>query len=311
MDEADSFDMNEVGNEIAADVFGVKETEEVTEEVIQETTEEAVEEPAEEAIEVRSAPQSWKKEMHEQWGTLAPEVQDYIELREQQMREGIDVAKEDGDLGRSLRDIINPYKDLFSQQNVSEVDAIKYLLNAHHNLSVASPEDRVKLFNQMAQSYGVNLDGSKIDDHTQELNNRIQHLERLVSQSQQESQQEKQTKAMQEVDAFASEHEFFDDVAEELSLYVRAQREAGLEVNLQEAYEKAIWANPVTREKEIERLEKEKLEKLSQEKQEKAEKAQKAKSVNVKAKDTNKAPTGSKGKMFDDLPDLYDQIVNN
>lgn len=106
---------------------------------------------------------------------------------------------------------------------------------------------------------------------------------------------------MKEVEAFASEHEFFDDVADDIVPFINAG------ATLQEAYEKAIWANPVTREKEIARLEKDKQEKLEKEKQEKLEKARKARSTNVKS-DTAKAPTGPKGKMFDDLDDLYAEI---
>src|SRR5689334_813713 len=40
---------------------------------------------------VRSAPKSWAKEQHEHWSRLDPKVQEYIELREKQMLDGLDM----------------------------------------------------------------------------------------------------------------------------------------------------------------------------------------------------------------------------
>lgn len=307
---ADSESFVEEGAQlIADDIFrNQPETkEEIVEEVVEEITEDSTEEQEEskeETVEIRSAPNSWKKEMHESWSSLSPDVQDYIELREQQMKEGIDVAKEDADTGRTIRDIMTPYRELLQSQNVNETDAVKYLMNAHYNLSNADEEGKIKLLNQMAQSYGVNLDGKKLTPEVQSLQQELQSLKQIVNQTQQVSLQEKQSKIMEEVEAFASKHEFFDDVAEDIVPFIHA----GL--SLQEAYEKAIWANPVTRQKEIDRIEKEKEENLEKEKQEKLEKAKKAKSTNVKSRDTNKAPTGPTGKMFDDMHELYDEIQN-
>lgn len=310
-DVADSeIDMNAAQEEISADLFGAEETTEVVEDTVEEvidetveTTEETTETTAEETEEAKAPPQSWKKEMHETWGSLTKEAQDYIELREQQMREGIDVSKEDASVGRELRDVLTPFNELLKTQGVDQKTAVQYLMNAHYKLSTAqTDQEKVDMLNQMAQSYGVNLDGTKPNPEVQQLNQKIQQLEQIVNQGQQESQQEKQAKAMKEVEAFASEHEFFDDVADDIVPFINT----GL--TLQESYEKAIWSNPVTREKEIARLDKEKADKIEKEKQDKIEKAKKAKSTNVKAKDTNKAPTGPKGTMFDDLNDLYEEI---
>lgn len=313
MDEsADSeFDMGAAQENIAAELFNQEDKldpvepdkESVDGSIQDKKPVEEEEPPVEEPKEQRVAPQSWKKEMHEHWSSLSPDVQDYIELREQQMREGIDVAKEDASLGRDLRDVLSPYNELLESQGIDQKTAVQLLLNAHHKLSTAqSDQERIDAFNQMAQSYGINLDGSKPTEQVQQLQNEINQLKQIVSQSQQMTLQEKQARTMQEVEAFASEHEFFDDVAEDLAAFIRTG------MTLEEAYEKAIWANEVTREKELARLETQKQEKLEKEKHEKLEKAKKAKSANVKTRDTNKAPTGPKGKMFDDLNEIYEEI---
>jgi len=308
MDEiADSeINVEELSDSISADLFGVKETEEVSDEVekpADETEEtEEQEDNTEEVKSVKPPPQSWKKEMHEYWGELKPEVQEYFELREQQMKEGIDVAKEDATLGRDLRDVLSPFNQLLESQGVDQKSAVQYLMNAHYKLSTADEQGKLDALNQIAQSYGIKLDGSKVTPEIQTLQQEIGQLKQILNQTQAQSRQAEMRKISEELDAFASTHEYFDEVTDEMAPFL----ERGF--SLQDAYDKAIWANPVTRQKEQSRLEKEKLDKLEAEKKEKLEKAKKAKSPNVKTKDTAKAPTGPTGKMFDDLHELAREI---
>jgi hypothetical protein len=303
---SDDFNMEEAQSELASDVFGATEVE--ADEVIEEASEEPADEVIDEVIDEvseeskKAAPQSWKKEMHEHWDKLDPEVQDYFELREQQMKEGIEVAKDDATLGRDLRDVLTPYNELLQAQGVDQKTAVQFLLNAHHKLSTADEQGKLDAINQMAQSYGIKLDGSKVTPEIQTLQNEISQLKQVIGQSQQESQQEKRAKAEKEIEAFASDHEFFNEVADDIVPFLHS----GL--SLEESYDKAIWANPITRQKEIDRIEKEKADEIEKAKKEKVEKAKKAKSTNINSRDTNKTPTGPKGKMFDNLNDLYTDI---
>lgn len=298
--EPDELNITEASADIASDLFGTKEEpEEIEVEVEEEAEEEAKEEVKDE---VKPAPQSWKKEMHEHWNKLDPEVQDYFELREQQMKEGIDVAKDDAALGRDLRDVLTPFDPLLQAQGVDQKTAVQFLLNVHHKLSTSDEQGKLDAINQIAQSHGIKLDGSKVTPEIQTLQQEIGQLKQIIGQSQNESQQEKLAKSMETVNAFASEHEHFDEVADDIVPFLNV----GL--SLEDAYEKAIWANPVTRQKEQNRLEKERQDTLDAEKQKKLEQAKKAKSANVRTKDTIKAPTGPTGKMFDDFPEILRDI---
>ena len=124
--EESGFDMQAGVDSIAQDLFGVKPDDngETDEEVVEEGETEAVEkeigekepeEEVEEKPEPRAAPQSWKKEMHESWGKLDPDTQEYIELRESQMKEGVEVKKDDADLGMRMRDAFTPYANVLKQ----------------------------------------------------------------------------------------------------------------------------------------------------------------------------------------------------
>jgi len=312
-EEADSFNMEAAQESLASELFPsdeVKEeiveeaTEEVTNDVTDEEAEDTKEETEETKEEVRAAPQSWKKEMHDHWSKLDPEVQDYFELREKQMKEGIDVAKEDADLGRSLRDVISPYNKLLEAQNLEQGKAVQYLMNAHAVLSTGDEQTKIDGLNKLANAYGIKLDGTKVTPEVQNLQKEVNQLKGYLSQSHEASQQERQAEITKEVDAFASEHDLFDEVADDIVPFINS----GL--SLQEAYDKAVWSNPITRQKMQDLADKEKADKIADEKEKKVQKAQKAKSTNVNSRDTSKAPTEPLGKMFDDMHDTYREIQN-
>lgn len=308
------FDMDAAQESLSSELFPPKEEPEVVEEIIEEVVEEepAEETPkepkepkeSEEPEQTKEAPKSWKKEMHEKWSSLDPEIQGYIELRENQMKEGVELSKSDSDYGKTMRELTSPHSELFKAQGVDEKTAVQWLLNAHANLSNADPEQRVELFNKLAESYGVKLDGTKLPEEYTTLSNKVNELQTKLNGYEQRSLQEQRAKAESEVEAFASEHPYFDDVADDIIPFIHAG------MSLEDAYEKAIWANPVTRQKEIDRIQKESEENLRKEEEEKRKKVAKAKSPNVRSLDTNKAPTEPLGSMEDTMRETLREIKN-
>lgn len=295
------FDMESAQDAVSAELFpGSDETVEV-EDV---APEESQPQETSEQETPKAPPKSWKKEMHEKWGGLDSDLQDYIELRESQMKEGVDLSKADSEYARTMRELTKPYEELFKEQGVDDQTAVKWLLNAHNSLSKATPEDRVKLFNQLAESYGVKLDGTELNPEYKSLQEKVSKLESTLTGYEQRSLQERRDKVTKDVEAFATEHSYFDDVADDIIPFINAG------MSLEDAYEKAVWANPVTRQKEIDRIQKESEDNLKKEKEEKRKKSEKAKSANVRSLDTNKAPTEPTGSMEDTLRDTYREIQN-
>jgi len=267
----------------------------------QETTEEEVKE------EGRQPPQSWKKEMHDKWNSLDPEMQDYVEQRENQMREGLEKDRGDANLGRVMRDVMTPYSQMLKSQGIDEPVMVRNLMNAHYKLSTADPESRTALMQQLAQSYGVNLNGeapAQIDPALKAMQERLQGLEQTISASHERSLQEGRARVESDVEAFASKNEFFEEVAEQIVPLINAG------YNLEDAYKNAIWLNPVTRQKEIDRTAQEAAEKAQTLAKQEAEKARKAKSANVRGRDTNKTPTEPTGTMEDTMRETYRAIQN-
>lgn len=319
-DTADSgINMDTAVQSISDDLFGKTEAtqdSDTNEEVLDETqsdetqikAQDVTEDKTEEVIEekpARKAPQSWKKEMHDQFQKLDPTVQDYIDQREAQMREGLEKDRTDANVGRTMRDLMTPYAALLKSQNVDEPTAVRYLLNAHYKLSTANPQEKEALAKEFLRSYGIG-EPDNSDPEIKRLREELHGIKSHLTASQQRTLQETRERVESDVSKFASDpsHSYFDDVADDIVPLIKAG------YSLDEAYEKAIWANPVTRQKELDRLQTEKEAKSKEKAKQDAQAALKAKSVNVRSRDTTKTPTALHGTMEDTLRDTYRAIQN-
>ena len=302
-------DMDRAADQLAENLFGKKkeaedivEAEEPTEESIEEeAVEEEVEEKPEEPKDVKEPPQSWKKEMHDSWSSLEPEVQEYIQLREKQMKEGIDIRKDDADLGMKIKNVFSPYESLFRQHGVDAASAFQRLIGTHYALATAPVEKRKELFDQLAQSYGITEQEENADPAYQRLKSELDQIKQGLSVAQQRSLQEAQQRISEEVTKFASEHDHFNDLEDEIAKLIHA------DYSLDRAYEVAYKASPYY-DKDLEKKLEEKEKEKEKAKKKEAEKVEKAKSVNVRGRDTGKAPTAPVGTMQDTMRDVMRQI---
>lgn len=265
---------------------------------------------------VKSAPSSWAKEHHETWSKLDPKAQDYISLREEQMLKGLDQYKNDSGFGRQLREITYPYKQLLTSQGVDEPKAVQYLLNAHYRLSTLPENEKLSYLSDIAKSYGIDLKAMlaqgaqpgqqqvRVDPIVSSLQDKINKIESSLTQKEHEAQNAVRTKVSGDVEKFATDpaHPYFDEVSDEIVALIRHG------APLQDAYEKAVWANPVTRAKEISRMQAESETKLKIKFNGEGKKALKASSANVRGRDTSRAPTESLGTMDDTLKEALASI---
>jgi len=285
---------------------------EIIEEVIEEVEEvaekeekpEDLDEALKEEIQKANAPQSWKKEMHEFYNSADPVLQKYINDRETQMHDGLEKDRNDANLGRTMRDMMTPYDEMFKSRGIEAPQVVQHLLQNHQRLSSGTNEQKVALLRQLAQSYGITgpEKGGETNPQIQSLTDRLQAMESNMNASHQRSVQESRTRINTEVSTFAESHPLFDDLSDEIAKYIRAGD------SLEDAYSKAERLSDGYQQKEIDKLVKEQLASLDKEAKKEAEAAKKAQSVNIKSRDTRKSPTAKKGKMFDDMSDIYQEI---
>ena len=277
--------------------------EKTVEKSIEEKSTENVEEEIKKEIERIGLPTSWKKEMQERWEKFDESDQQYIVQREEEMRNGLEKDRGDANLGRTMRDMMSPFDSMLKERGLEASQVVKHMLQNHQQLSSGTPEQRTAALRNFAKSYGIDT-RNEVPQNEQYtgLNDRLQNIEQNLNASQERSQQEAKTRINTEVTAFADEHPLFDELSDEISSFIRVGD------SLEDAYEKALWANPVTRQKELDRQADEKAKEDEKRVKAEAAEAKKAKSVNVKGRDTNKTPQGKPGKMFDDMNDIYKDI---
>lgn len=271
----------------------------------------AVEEQATPAVTTKAPPKSWAADKHELWGKLPPEAQDYYEQREKQMLDGLEQYKENSGFGRQLRDVFTPYRALLQAQGVDEVKATQYMLNAHYRLSSGSPQQKAEYMSQLAKSYGIDLamlapqqEEAQVDPTVRALQEKVGSLESVLTTQQQREQQSLQDKIRADIEAFASDPKnvYFDECADDIAALIQAGN------TLETAYEKAVYANPVTRAKEIARLQTEHEKSLREKAEREVAAARSAKSTNVRGRDTRRTPTEPKGTMDDTLAATLKEI---
>jgi len=250
----------------------VEPVEEVVEEVSQEEqpVEETVEEaqPTEEAIEeVKpvARPTTWKKEYLNIWDKLEKnepvtkeeftKFAEYANQRETEYKKGVSAYKGEVDRIKPLENAIAPYRQHLQQQGINEIALIDNLVKSHFVLAQAPYEQKVQMFNRLAQDYGIQLNGNpqQTDPYIRELMNQLNVTNQQVETIKSRYELEEQNRLMGEINRVASDVEkfpHFEMVREEMAQLL----EGGKAHNLETAYEKAIWNVPEVRELEIQKL---------------------------------------------------------
>ncbi len=308
-------DIEAAVDQIGSDIFGhseTEQTEEVTENVTEETTldEKGQEEQdtalngqvAEEVV-TRSAPKSWPKEMHEHWGTLPPQVQEYWETREKQMLDGLEGYKSHASVGKSVAEVAQPYQHLLDQAGVDLPKAVSYLLSAHAKLTQGTHEQKLAAYQDLGRNLGLmGGEQSQVDPHVAAAYQASMQAQNVVQQWHQQQFEIQKQQKVAEVEEFAKDKPFFDEIADDIVMFINNG------MTLQDAYDRALWANPVTRTKEQERRRKEAVDADRRANLEKANAAKKASSINIRSRDTGKVPTEPHGSMDDTLKKTLEKI---
>lgn len=247
-------------------------------------------------------PKSWKQEMHPYWQKTDPKVQSYYLEREKQMLDGLEQYKTDAQYTKQFKDAVAPYRQTLQQLGVDELTAAKSLFQADHILRYSPAEQKRAYFEQLAKNYGIDLGtpstpAQPVDPAVQSLRQELTAIQQQLTARQEAELKAAQDAVKKELDAFAGDpaHPYFDEVASEIAAFVSAGK------SLQDAYDAAVWANPVTRQKEQARALTEHEAKLKENARLNSLPKKKAASLNVRATDSGSAPTEPIGTLEDTI----------
>lgn len=204
---------------------------------------EALEAQDEEKPAVKPRPSSWKKDYEEDWGKLDPRLQDYIQQREADYAKGVSTYKNQWDNAAPIIESLRQFQPLLQQYGVAPQQWITQLGNAHARLVTGTPEQKMQVFQQLAQDYGIDLGNANgYTGYDPQFSSLAQELNQIKNQwGQFQAQQEamEQTQLRSEIDSFKADKPYFEEVRETMAGLLQN----GMADDLQSAYDKAIRLN--------------------------------------------------------------------
>lgn len=252
-----------------------------------------------------SAPKSWKPEVAATWNALPVEVRAEIARRESDFHNGLTQYKEAAGFGKQVQQVLAPFMQTLQYYKIDPMQQINSLMRAHHTLALGTPAEKQAMLRQMDRDYNLGLgqsaaapdQGPYLDPAVQALQERLGGLE-----SQQRSEQiarfnQQQIEIQRKVETFAKDpkNAYFDECAAQIEFNVKGG------MSLEDAYQHAIWQNPTTRAKEIERLAKETASSRESAERSAAQAAAKAAAKNKRPADKGVHPTVKPGSIDDTL----------
>ena len=266
------------------------------------------EQPKPEAVKTEAPktepPRSWPKELADKWGAVPPEVQAQITKREAEAHQTISRLGQVAKAVEPLAKVVQERASYLQRTGLPPQEFISRALDISERMDSG---DAIGALRDLAAAYKIDLsqlapnplDPPELDTlrrDVAELRRTLssrQHQERATAEEAAAQQNAELTRLVSEV---RSSREHWAEVETELLASIGALRQSNPSLSpkelLEQAYDRAVWANPTTRAK----LEAQRAEKAERERIEAAKKAaavaKNAASINVNGRATSSAGEG-------------------
>lgn len=252
-------------------------------------------------------PKGWKQEALDKFATLDPEIQAEVLQREDDFFKGIEQYKQAAQYAKVVQDMLKPMEPLFQARGLNPLTHLQSVIEADRQIASAqTPEQKVELFRQLAHYYGVQIDDSLFhaeDSTVSSLRNEINGLKTTLQSQAEIAQKQELEKINNEIQTFINDpaNKHFNALQHDIARLL----ETGACRTLKQAYDTALWSNPIVRQQVLDEQAKEKSAAEEAEKKKLLEESKKRSSVNIKS--TNVKPIGKRS-IEDTLEAAFDEI---
>lgn len=202
-------------------------------------------------------PSTWKKEYWPLYDKLATgqaltadeakKLAEYTNQRENEFKSGVSTYKAEAENAKGLQAAIAPFLPELQRYNIDPGQWISNLGRAHQTLALGSPQEKVLMFQRLAQEYGVPLEylgqaqQQQVDPQIQWFSQELGTLKNQLQSFQTAQQQAEQAQISSQIQAFAADpnHPHFEAVKEHMAGLLQS----GMAQDLQSAYDKAVRLN--------------------------------------------------------------------
>lgn len=266
------------------------------------------------SADINVMPKSWKAGLAQEFAALPETVKAEIHRREENFFRGIERLKPAVNFALEIDQSLRPFAEQLKAAQATPKQAIEYLFSAHHVLTRGTPEERAQAIRHFAQEAGVDLhalvsglpaasEPAYEDPAVADLRKQVGELKSQLTTAEQRKLDEARASAEREFNEFAAKNPDVNKVLDDMIPLIRS----GL--SLQAAYDKAIWANPVTRAEKLKAEADAKAEAERKKAVEKAQKAKQASSARVREPSRGGSPTAPLGDLDATLKEVYANIA--
>lgn len=231
-------------------------------------------------VTTRKPPSSWRKEAQELYGKLPQEfqmLQDEVERREADFHKGIESYKSKAQFADAMERVIAPHAQTLQSLGVTPDVAVHHLLEADRVLRYSQPDQKRAYLQQLARSYGIDLQQPEVDQTYQPTDPRVDAVINYLREQETVRQRQEMAQLNSDLAAFARDKPHYEAVRNAMAGLLQV----GAAQSLQEAYDMAIYANSEVRAQVLAQQQAQVEEKRKQEAKAQAEAARRAASINV------------------------------
>lgn len=265
-----------------------------------------------------TVPKTWRAEAAATWAQIPPAAQAEIAKREQEIFDGIEGLKPDANIGKAVKQVMQPYEHIMAQYGINPINQISSLMQSHYTLAFGTQEQKVELIQRIVKDYGIDISAGKGSEESSEdgyVDPQVKALrnELIAVQSKLQSYDaQRNNEIVERLQAQVVEFAQRSDVPylKEVHPIMADLLSKGTAKDLMDAYTKACKLHPTISEKLIEERLKEKAEAEKRAAQERAEAARKTTSVRVRTEAKPGSAAASLGSMDDTLQETFANIQN-
>lgn len=210
---------------------------------------------------VHKAPGTWTPAAREHWNSLPEGVRDEVIKREREVSRAMTQSSSARKFVGEFNQIIAPHIAQIQAEGGNPLSTIQGMFNVGTMLRTGAPQSKAELLANLCKQFGVDLEmldqsldkvynGAGGQSQRQPQGVDPAHLQRLVNQAVApvlqplvQNQRQLLQQIEQEVDGelsdFASKHEFYEDVKQDMADIVEMANRRGMNMTLTEAYERA------------------------------------------------------------------------
>lgn len=243
------------------------------------------------------APDTWRKDAKDAWATVPPTVKAEIAKREGDIAKFVQSQQPRIAVAEAMEQKLGPYAQMYQKNGMNIWDVLPNITQAYAIMQWGNPQQKLEMLHAAAKDMGIDIARLQAGDTQGAINPEIDALKAEIRELRSgvrsvtsDATAREHAKLVGEVEAFAKDpkNTYFEEVAVEMQNLLQAR----VCKSLGEAYEKAVWSNPVTRAKLVEAEAAARQKALAQKATDKTTKAEKAAAVNLKGRTSSSRAAG-------------------